>query len=276
MHQLRTLTAGYRVLTHAEPTLPASDSPLPALLALRNSIEVIDQTKTSLIVTKKDIVEEETLLDQEEDDLHDARLLSDALEKRVEKLRLQHEEQSRKPSETLVREIIQEQHQRKVYYVKELRRLVKAFNKFVEEHLAAMLAAEDLGGPVVGDMIDFDEHTLEAGFNQQDKAKKVVAEDTRGNAKRKRRIEVVWGPRSEDEDIDIGDRSEKAAAHADFRKLTEDLLNAAAGEGVSAPYVVLHRETAAVRFLVREKVARFHPEDARKLCLLDFASTAPG
>ncbi len=236
---------------------------------------MIDQTKTSLLLTEKEIVEHQTLLNQEEDDLRDAHLLYDALVERVEKLKVEYDDQSRKPSEVLAKEIIQAQHQRKIHYVKELRKLVKAFNKFVEEHLAPMLAAEELGGPVVGDMIDVDDATLEAGFNQQGKVKKARAEGTEGDVERKRRIDEVWGPQSEDEDAEIGDRTEKDAAHADFRKLTENLLNAAAGEGDLAPYVTLQRETAAVRFLVREKVAQFHPDDARKLRLVDFASAMP-
>ena len=238
-------------------------------------MNLIDETKTSLAVTKNKISKDQELLTQEKDDLKDARLLSGALEKRVEKLRLEYQDQSQRSSEALARAIIQEQHQRKVHYVKELRKLVKAFNKFVEEHLAAMLAAEELGGPVVGDMIDIDEDMLEAGFNQQGKAKKARAEGNRDGAKRKRRVEDIWGPQSGGEDGDIEDRSEKDAAHADFRELTEDLLNATAGEGESAPYVKLKRETAAVRFLVREKVAQFHPNDARKLRLIDFAGEMP-
>ena len=46
---------------------------------------------------------------------------------------------------------------KKRQYVKDLRSLVKAFNKFVEGHLAGMLAVEELGGPVVGDMLEVDE-----------------------------------------------------------------------------------------------------------------------
>ncbi len=229
-----------------------------------------------MITIKKKISRDQESLEQEEDDLRDARLLSDALGKRVEKLRLEHEGQSQKPFDVLAREIIQEQHQRKIHYVKELRKLVKAFNKFVEEHLAAMLAAEELGGPVVGDMIEINESILEAGFNQQGKAKKLRADAADGDGRRKRRIEGIWGSQSDDEDAEIGERNEKDAAYTDFRKLSEDLLNAAAGEGNAAPYVNLRRETSAVRFLVREKVAQFHPTDARKLRLVDFAGEMPG
>ena len=217
-------------------------------------------------------MKDQEMLNQEENNLRDAHILSDSLEKRVEKLRLERQEQSQKLPEALAKEILQEEYQRKTHYVKELRKLVKAFNNFIEEHLAAMLAAEDLGGPVVGDIIDIDDDTLEAGFNQQGKARKARAEGTNGDTRRRRRIEGIWGFQSDDEDMDTGDLSEKDAAHADFRKLTEDLLNAAAGESNTTPYVKIRRETAAVRFLVREKVAQFHPTDARKLRLVDFVS----
>ena len=233
-------------------------------------MNLIDQTKSSIFSAKDNIRKGQEMLNEEESDLQDARILSIALEKRIERLRVEHEEQIQMSAGALAKEILQKEHQRKTRYGKDLRMLVKAFNSFVKEHLAAMLAVEDLGGPVVGDMIDIDDDTLEAGFNQQGKAKKVRAEGTYNDARRRRRIEEVWGPQSDGEDADMGDRSEKDAAHADFRKLTENLLNAAAGEGDTAPYVTLQRETAAVRFLVRERVAQFHPTDARKLRLVDF------
>ncbi len=65
---------------------------------------------------------------------------------------------------------------------------------------------------------------------------------------------------------------EKRAAAADIRELTEELLNSLVDAGGNGPgtYVELKRETAAARFLVRSKVAQFHPKDARKLRLVDF------
>jgi hypothetical protein len=57
-----------------------------------------------------------------------------------------------------------------------------------------------------------------------------------------------------------------------MRELTEQLMNklVEAGGDTSAAYVELPRETAAARFLVRSKVAMFHPKDARRLRLVDF------
>ncbi|KAL2044877.1 hypothetical protein N7G274_002652 [Stereocaulon virgatum] len=268
LRQLRTITAAYRALTPAEPLLPSPNSPLPALLALRSTLNLVDQTKTSMIETTGDIDKARVRLQQEEIDLEDAKSITQALERRIQKLRLENEEQAYKSGEDVAKAMIHEQLEKRRRHMSELRKLIVAFNRFVDEQLGVMLAAEDLGGPVVGDLLGIDEEVLKAGFNQQGKAKKIKAPGSTGHIRRKRRNEEVWGP--EDETIEGDTRSEKKAAEADFRSLTEDLLNAAAGDYDSEPYIKVRRESAAVRFLVRAKVAQFHPDDARKLRLIDF------
>ena len=228
----------------------------------------MDQTKASILETKEDIEKAEQRLRQEEVDLKDARSITTALKERIVKVQREHEEQSQKSNEDVIKGMIQAQVQQKRHYTMELRNLVKAFNRFVDQDLAAMVAVEDLGGPVVGDLLDIDGDTLRTGFTQQGRPKKAKADKTKDDANRKRRNEEIWG--SEDEDMAESTRSEKDAAGASFRKLTEDLLNAAAGEDDSNPYIRIPRESAAVRFLVRAKVAQFHPDDARQLRLIDF------
>ena len=235
---------------------------------MRSTLNVVDQTKASILETKEDIEKAEQRLRQEEADLKDARFITRALKERIVKVQREHEEQSQKSNEDVIKDIIQEQVQQRRHYTMELRNLVKAFNRFVDQDLAAMVAVEDLGGPVVGDLLDIDEDTLRTGFTQQGRPKKAKADKTKDDANRKRRNEEIWG--SEDEDMAESTRSEKHAAGASFRKLTEDLLNAAAGEDDSDPYIRISRESAAVRFLVRAKVAQFHPDDARQLRLIDF------
>ncbi|KAF6240013.1 hypothetical protein HO173_001621 [Letharia columbiana] len=270
LQQLRTVTAAYRSLTPSEPLLPSPDSPLPALLALRKTLNMVDQSKSAITETKDNVSKSRKHLRQEEADLRDARSITQALEGRIEKLRLENEERSEKSTEESANTIIQEQQQRKRHYMMALRDLVKAFNKFVDEQLAAMLAAEDLGGPTVGDSVEVDEEMLKAGFNQQGRARKMDADIARTEAKRKMRNDEIWGSENGNEDEEIGVRSEKEAALASFRTLTEDLLNAAAGDEDSDSYINISRESAAVRFLVRAKVAQFHTDDARKLRLVDF------
>lgn len=149
-------------------------------------------------------------------------------------------------------------------------KLVKAFNGFVDEHLAAMLAAEELGGPIVGELLDVDETMLEVGFNAQGKVKKSKVKENED--KRQRRIDQIWGPPPAEEAKSKETWNEKRAAAAEMRELTEQLLNSLveAGGGGPGAYVELERESAAARFLVRSKAAQFHPKDARKLRLIDF------
>jgi hypothetical protein len=221
-----------------------------------------------MIETTGDIDKARVRLQQEEIDLEDAKSITQALENRIQKLRLENEEHAYVSSEDVAKAMIHEQRERRRRHMSELRKLVVAFNRFVDEQLAVMIAAEDLGGPVVGDLLDIDEEVLKVGFNQQGKAKKTKAAGNTGHMRRKRRNEEVWG--SEDGTIEGDTKSEKEAAEADFRSLTEDLLNAAAGDQDSEPYIKIRRESAAVRFLVRAKIAQFHPDDARKLRLIDF------
>lgn len=274
LEQLCTLSAAYTTLTATKPLLPLPGSPLPALLALRSTLNLVDQSKVSIKKTTEEITQARARLRREEDDLKDARATTQAVEKRIEILTIENERQSQTVPEEMANAIIQEEQQKRRNYLTELKKLVRAFNHFVDRHLAAMVAAEDLGGPVVGDMIPVDEDALRAGFSQQGKAKMLRAENGRMEAVRKRRNEELWG--SGDEDSDREPVSEKEAAGADFRELTEDLLNASAGEEGSDPYVDIRRESAAVRFLVRAKVAQFHPDDARKLRLVDFGKELNG
>lgn len=241
---------------------------MPALLALRKTLNMVDQSKNAIAETKVSLATSRTQFQQENTDLRDARSITQALEARIENLRLQNEEKSGKSAEDSSKAIIQEQQRRKRHCVMALKELVKAFKKFVNEQLAAMLAAEDLGGPVVGDLVDIDEEVLRAGFNQQGKAKKTDAGNARTEAKRRSRIDEIWGFDAADQDENFS-LSEKDASEARFRSLTEDLLNAATGDEDSDPYINISGESAAVRFLVRAKVAQFHPEDARKLRLVD-------
>lgn len=175
-------------------------------------------------------------------------------------------------AQELVKGLMAEELAKKRHYGRGLRNLVKIFNTFIEEHLGAMLAAEELGGPVVGDLLHIDDEVLKAGFNSQGKPKKQVTaiETTISRQERKNRIDEIWGASS---DVDER-RTEKDAAGAAFRSLSEELLNAAAGDADDSSsldgYVEIKQDSAAARFLVRAKVAQFHPNDARKLRLVDF------
>jgi hypothetical protein len=243
---------------------------LPALLALRYTEHLINETKSSLLDTKDQVTRAHALINREKSYLRDSRLLAEALELRISNLRSKQISDSQIEPNELAQSIIAHHHTQKRRYEIELRKFVKGFNKFVVDHLAIMLAAEDLGGPVVGDLSPIDEETLIAGFNKNGVPRKLKNASADSMAKRQARIEELWGPSEDDEDKPVY-KTEKEAAGADFRLLTEDLLNASADDTESDPYIVISKETAAVRFLVRAKIARFHPQDAKKLRLVDFA-----
>jgi hypothetical protein len=207
-------------------------------------------------------------VDKEQADLKDAKLIQFDLQSRISSLQEDIQKQTQRSPSQIAKEMIQELRQKKKYYDSETRNLVKAFNAFIDDHLAAMLAVEELGGPIVGQILDIDEELLQGEFSTQGKAKKAKPSED----KRQRRIDEIWGPRPEDDERSKEPWNEKQAAAAEMRELTEQLLNSlveADGNGPGA-YVDLRRESAAARFLVRSKVAQFHPKDARKLRLVDF------
>ena len=268
LKQLQTITAAYRLTTSSEPALPLPNSPLPALLALRSTLNTIHQSKASIKETNEKLQRARLRLHQERNDLDNARELTVALEKRIENLRVENEETLQKTLAERANVMALKHREKERNHVIETRQLVKAFNTFVDEHLAAMVAAEDLGGPVVGDLIGVDAETLKAGFTQRGKPKKAKGGSVGLDAERNRRNVEIWGSEALGPGQEL--RGEKEAAGADFRSLTEDLLNAAADEENADSYIEITRESAAVRFLVRAKVAQFDPDDARKLRLLDF------
>lgn len=243
---------------------------MPALLALRYTEHLINETKSSLLDTKDQITQAQALINREKADLRDSRLLAEALELRIANLRSKQIADSQIQPDELAQSIIADHYTQKRRYEIELKKLVKGFNKFVVDHLAVMLAAEDLGGPVVGDFIPMDEEMLIAGFNKNGIPRKPKNTSADSMAKRQARIEEIWGPYEDDEEKPVY-TTEKEAAGADFRTLTEDLLNASADDTEPDPYIAISKETAAVRFLVRAKIARLHPQDAKKLRLVDFA-----
>ena len=270
LYQLRLIKTAYEYLTPIEPSLPPEDSSLPAVLAIRDTQNCITETKSSIINSQQKLVQAKKHLEQEEADLRDARLITSALENRIDKLREYETTRSQRSPDQAARERLQEQQKRKILYDKEIRKLIRAFNDFTDKHLSAMLAAEELGGPVVGGIMGVEDDLLEVGFTTQGKAKRLRSLSSLDDRKRQRRIDEIWGRLEDSGDETTSPRSEKDAAGAEMRALTEDLLNAAADGATSSAYVELQRDSAAARFLVRARVAQFHPRDARKLRLIDF------
>ncbi|PSN62832.1 hypothetical protein BS50DRAFT_532444 [Corynespora cassiicola Philippines] len=267
LQQLIAVKDAYLKLTPTPLLLPAKGSVLPALLAARTLQQNVQGTKEAISSTQEQIDDKEALLRREEASLHNAHLLTQAMESRIEALQSQHEDRSQKTPAQLAKELVAAKRLQKEAYDADMQRLGEAMNDFINDHLSAMLAAEELGGPVVGDLLDVGDDTLAAGFTKKGKiksTKKPASDKTR-----QRRIDQIWGVKAaaQDEEEPL---TEAEAADNDMRKLIENLFATLTGPGGGKAYYELERESAASRFLIRAKVAQFHPKDARKLRLIDF------
>ncbi|KAF1839597.1 hypothetical protein BDW02DRAFT_538913 [Decorospora gaudefroyi] len=270
--KLQQLIAVKDAYTRLKPTatfLPAPGSVLPALLAARTLQQNVRATKQNITSTQAQLTTKEATLRREEGNLHDANLLTQAMETRIERLRAQREDRSQKTPAQLARELIAAKRAQKKDYDTEMQRLGEAMNDFINDYLSGMLAAEELGGPVVGDMLDVEDDTLAVGFTKKGRAKstkKPVSEKTR-----QRKIDQIWGKKAAAvEDEEEEPPTEAEAADAEMRQLIENLFATLVGPGGGKAYFQLERDSAASRFLVRAKIAQFHPRDAKKLRLIDF------
>ncbi|KAK1600481.1 uncharacterized protein LY79DRAFT_664761 [Colletotrichum navitas] len=264
------MKSAFEQVADTPPFVPFSESVLPALLALRKTHQTITESQAYLISQGASLDRTKRRLEIEQANLADQKLLQQSLEKRIQSLKDEAESRMELTPHQAVQERLDELRQKKKRYDKETSRLLKALRKFIDDHLAAQLAAEDLGGPVVGEMMEIDSDQLIAGFNAQGRPAKIKPKPDED--KRQRRLEEVWGLPQEDTSQKRGQADEAAAAGREMRALTEQLLNqlVESGGDSTTAYVKLSKETAAARFLVRSKVAQFHPRDATKLKLIDF------
>lgn len=270
---LDIMTSAHDAATSSTPFHPFHGSILPALLALRKTHQTTSESRAYATSQGTSLEKARRHLELEKANLGDQRALQKALENRIGSLRNGLETIQKKTAEEVAQDRLDKLRQRKKHYNTETSRFLRVLNKFIDEHLGAMLAAEELGGPIVGDMMDVDTDELGAGFNAQGKPRKPKANPD--GDMRQRRIDDIWGP-GDGQQMQRGrknrDADEASAAGAEMRELTELLLNSltdAAGDSSSA-YVRIPKETAAARFLVRSKVAQFHPKDATMLKLVDF------
>ncbi|KEZ44213.1 Uncharacterized protein SAPIO_CDS3147 [Scedosporium apiospermum] len=263
---LTVMKQAFDDVARSEPYLPFPDSVLPALLALRKTHQTILESRAYLESQQTTLTDAKRQLAQSRADLEDQEALSQALKERIESLKKGEENATEVSPEEIARKRIDELRDQKKHYDRETARLFRAFKNFVEERLAPLLAAEELGGPVVGDMMDVDEVDLAGGFDARGRPKKAKQDED----KRQRRLDELWG--GGEQSGSVREWDEKVAAATEMKKLTQDLLNnliEAKGD-TAASYVAIEKESSAARFLVRAKVAQFHPRDATRLRLVDF------
>ncbi|KAL4919868.1 hypothetical protein BDW62DRAFT_216512 [Aspergillus aurantiobrunneus] len=259
--QVRRAKKAYDSLLKSETNLPKPESPLPSLIALYETSRIINEGKSSVSATAEKLVNARQRLKTEETNLSDAQSIKDGLRKRIDNIQKDKSGSREKLPSEVARELLEEQRRKKDDLDKDTARIRTALHTFCDENLASMIAAEDLGGPAVGDVAEVSDATLAAGYTRHGKSKKPKAmeEDEDNN---QYRIDDMLHLQSGQQRDQPSNKREAAAT--EIHELLDALLDA------GSSYSDLPHESAASRFLVRAKVAQFHPRDARRLRLIDF------
>ena len=268
--QLDAVAEAYRDVAASEPFLPFPDSVVPALVALRATNSTISESRKFLASQKLSLEEAQDRLEIEKANLADQNALTRALENRIQSLRQGIESRAAMSPNQVARERISELKKEVKETDADTASLLRSLKNFIDDPLASMLAAEQSGGPVAGDMMEVDSDDLEAGFNARGKRRKPKADAT--SDKRQRKIDDMFGGGQDQGGQGEADPDKRAAAREEMQRLTEELMNELMDSGGSSSdaYVDVSEESAAVRFLVRSKVAEFHPRDSKRLRLVDF------
>lgn len=196
----------------------------------------------------------------EQANLRDSRSIASGLRERIQRIRSANARKEEQTPSQVAQEEVKEQEKLNKNLDRESASLKESLDLFIDETLAPMLAAEDLGGPTVGDALEVSDATLKAGYTAHGKPKKQKQPAESGGGSQQRIDQFLR--RNQDSTSSSTNKREAVATEV------HDLLNALLEARNS--YVDLERDSAASRFLVRAKVAQFHPRDARRLRLIDF------
>lgn len=203
----------------------------------------------------------------EEANLRDAKMVTGGLEDRIRRLEVERSQKEKADPSQLARELFQQERSRRDELDVATAGLHEALRVFIDQHLAPMLAAEDSGGPSVGDVVDVSDETLEVGYTSRGRPKKSKSAQDGDVDSTQQRIDHLLQRRVGNDVTQNTSVNKREAAATEMRTLVDTLLAA----GFS--YIELPQESAASRFLVKAKVAQFHPRDARRLRMIDFGRT---
>ncbi|KAI5306051.1 hypothetical protein KEM56_002417 [Ascosphaera pollenicola] len=261
--QTRRATAAYRALYEERPSLPPAGSIVPDLLALRETAHSIQGLKHAIELTADDLVAARKRLKREEAALKDARAVNSGLKDRLNTLKRDGEngetDQAQATSEPARRskQLRTQYRQQALVLEKKTAELRETLDTFIDRTLAAMLAAEELGGPIVGDQVVISDETLVLGYTAQGKERKPKAST---NDTRQKKIDAMVNTEG-------GSSNARVVARDQFKDLLQSLLESAS----TSSYVTLPGDSVAARFLVKAKIAQFHPRDSTRLRLIDVA-----
>ncbi|KAI5289980.1 hypothetical protein KEM54_002744 [Ascosphaera aggregata] len=257
--QTRRATAAYRALYEEKPFLPEVGSVAPDLLALRETAESVNGLKRAIALTADDLVNARERLRREEADLQDAKAINRGLHDRLAALRRNDGnddtgEAASDPTRRL-KQFKAQYRQQKLELDEKTKKLHESLDEFIDQTLAAMLAAEELGGPPVGDQLSISDETLDIGYTSRGKERRNKM--SAGDVRQKKIDAMVNG--------DDGHPNARVVAGDEFRDLLRRLIEALP----TSSYITLDRDCVASRFLVKAKIAQYHPRDSRRLRLID-------
>ncbi|KAJ5959605.1 uncharacterized protein N7479_006755 [Penicillium vulpinum] len=256
--QARRAKKAYDSLLKSNDELPATDSVLPSLLAIEETARLIQENKVSVAMTAEQLSLDRERLRVEEANLRDSQSIASGLRERIQRIRNANTRKEEQTPSQVAREQLALQKMQNKKLDRSSASLKVSLDKFIDETLAPMLAAEDMGGPTVGDAFEVSDATLKAGYTAHGKPKKLKepAETEDGS---QQRIDKFM-KRNADE----APTNKREAAAKEMHGLLNAMLEA------ESSYINLGHDSASSRFLVRAKVAQFHPRDARRLRLIDF------
>jgi hypothetical protein len=257
--QARRAKKAYDSLLQAEDELPPTGSILPSLIAVEDTAQLIKESKVSVAVTAEKLSADRERLRVEESNLRDSRAIATGLRERIQRIRDTNARKQKQTPSQVAQKVVEDQKKKNKELDRASADLKASLDSFINEILAPMLAAEDLGGPTVGDILEVSDATLKAGYTAHGKPKK-QKQPTEPEDGAQRRIDQFL----QRNDDSSNPTNKREAAATEVHELMDALLEA------GNSYVDLKRDSAASRFLVRAKVAQFHPRDARRLRMIDF------
>ena len=265
--QLQILTTGYRKLAETSPDLPSVDSRLPSLISGRVVEQIISGTREGIQATLKSLREARRDLQNELNSLTDSETLNKIFKRRVGELEIAASQTNRDDSHTMAVRLMDSEKLQTRTYQQDREVLNTALDEFITDRLSPLLAAEELGGPVTGSVLNVTDDMLAAGFTDRGKVNKGRKAD---DDHRQRRIDEMFGNLAVRAGDDQNDLAVEAAIAAQAMKdLLEKLIQLSIDRG-SGRFLELDKEDAASRYLVRSKVAVLDPRDGRKIRLVDF------
>ena len=281
--QIQSIRNAYEFLAPASPnavTLLPPDSLFPALLALRTVEQTVNNTRTAVKRTRKEIIYAEDELSRERALLQDSKEFGSTLEARIGCINNAHRSNQSYVSgvnghkEDRVRTELftaLEMQERRVGTIRKGTEFLKrAISLFIQDRLAPILLEEELSGLDTGRESYVGNVNEANNYNDDGYEEKVGL--TQVGTSRKRKIQERNWRQKEDRSLpkipsELSIAKERVSQ--EMEHLIEELVQALRSGDMDS-YVALERVSSQARYLVSAKIVQYHPKEATRLRLIDF------